>query len=97
MACKVVWTRRATDDLHAIFESLSEYSDTRAENVVEEIIRQVFTLEQFPRLGRVVPELNIEAIREIVVHQYRTVYCLNKHEEVEVLAIRHSSRPLSIV
>ena len=42
MACKVVWTRRATDDLHAIFETLSEYSDTRAENVVEEIIRRVF-------------------------------------------------------
>lgn len=94
---KVVWTRRATDDLHAIFESLSEYSDTRAENVVEEIIRQVFTLEQFPRLGRVVPEMNIQSIREIVVHEHRVVYGLNKHDEVEVLAIRHSSRPLSTI
>lgn len=76
MAQKVVWTSRATDDLYAIYESLSVFSDTRAETVTEEIINQVFLLEQFPRIGRVVPELNLETIRELIVHQYRVVYSI---------------------
>jgi addiction module RelE/StbE family toxin len=95
MAQKIAWTRRATDDLYAVYESLSAFSDTRAEAVTEEIINRVFLLENFPRLGRVVPELNIETIRELVVRQYRVVYAFTEQGVVEVLAVRHSSRPLS--
>ncbi len=95
MAQKVVWTSRATDDLYAIYESLSAFSDTRAETVTEEIINQVFLLEQFPRIGRVVPELNLETIRELIVHQYRVVYSITAQEQIEVLTVRHSSRPLT--
>lgn len=74
---------------------LSAYSDSRAETFVETIIDRVFLLEQFPKMGRIVPELNIESIRELIVLQYRIIYNLTAHETVEVLAIRHSSRPLS--
>lgn len=95
MAQKIVWTRRATDDLYAVYEFLSGYSDTRAEAATEEIINRVFLLENFPRLGRVIPELNIESIRELIVRQYRVVYSFTEQGVVEVLAIRHSSRPLS--
>ncbi len=96
MAQKVVWTSRATDDLYAIFEYLSEFSDARAEAITEEIINRVFQLEQFPRIGRIVPELNIEAIRELIVQQYRVVYSFHTTSgEVILLTIRHSSRPLS--
>lgn len=95
MAQKVVWTRRATDDLYAIYEALSAFSDKRAEAITEEIINRVFLLENFPRMGRVVPELNIETIRELVVLQYRVVYSFTEQGQVEVLAVRHSSRPLS--
>lgn len=92
---KVVWTRQATDDLYAVYEFLSAYSDKQAESVTDEIINRVFLLEKFPQLGRVVPELNIETIRELVVRQYRIIYSFAGNEQVEILAIRHSSRPLS--
>ncbi|MBP6826088.1 MAG: type II toxin-antitoxin system RelE/ParE family toxin [Saprospiraceae bacterium] len=95
MAQKVVWASRATDDLYAIYESLSVFSDTRAETATEEIINQFFLLEQFPRIGRVVPELNLETIRELIVHQYRVVYSITVQEQIEVLTVRHSSRPLT--
>lgn len=87
MAQKVAWTSRATDDLYAIFESLSVFSDARAETVTEQIIQQVFLLEQFPRLGRIVPELNISAIRELIIQQYRVVYSLSAQGQIEVLAV----------
>lgn len=95
MAKEVIWTGRATDDLYQIFESLSAYSNTRAESVIETIIDKVFLLEQFPKMGRVVPELNLESIREIVVQQYRIIYTLTANGSAEILAVRHSSRPIS--
>ena len=95
MAQEVVWTERASDDLHNIFEYLSTFSDDHAETVIAEIIDKAFLLEQFPRLGRVVPEINVQALRELIVQQYRVVYMLNGVEQVEILTIRHSARPLS--
>ncbi|MFN0037453.1 MAG: type II toxin-antitoxin system RelE/ParE family toxin [Saprospiraceae bacterium] len=94
MAQELIWTERASDDLHNIFEYLSTYSDARAETVVGEIIERAFLLERFPRLGRVVPEVNIPTLREILVEQYRVVYALNSKGQVEILAVRHSARPL---
>jgi plasmid stabilization system protein ParE len=94
MAQEVIWAERASDDLYHIFEHLSIFSDTRAEAVVGEIIEKAFLLEQFPRLGRVVPEINIPSIRELIIKQYRVVYALNTQGQVEILAIRHSARPL---
>ena len=95
MAQEVIWTERASDDLHHIFDYLSTFSDDHAEMVLAEIIDKAFLLEQFPRLGRVVPEINIQTLRELIVQQYRVVYVLNSKEQVEILTIRHSSRPLS--
>lgn len=95
MAQKVAWTSRATEDLYTIFESLGEFSEKRAEAVVEDIINRVFLLEQFPKMGRVVPELNVESIRELIVHQYRVVYVVFEQTNVEILAIRHSSRAIT--
>lgn len=94
MAQELIWTERACNDLHHIFKYLSAYSDKRAESVVGEIIERVFLLERFPRLGRVVPELNIQAVREIIVEQYRVVYALTSQGQVEILAVRHGTRPL---
>ena len=94
MAQEVIWTERASDDLHHIFEYLSTFSDTRAESVVVNIIYLAFQLEQFPLMGRIVPELNIQALREIIVEQYRVVYALTSQGNVEILAVRHSARPL---
>lgn len=95
MAQEVIWTERASDDLHHIFDYLSTFSDDRAESVVGEIIERAYLLEKFPRLGRVVPEINIQTIRELIVQQYRLVYALNAQGAVEILAVRHSARPLS--
>ncbi len=94
MAQAVIWTERAADDLHHIFEYLSTFSDDRAESVIGEIIERAYLLEKFPKLGRVVPEINIQTIRELIVHQHRVVYALTAQGVVEILAVRHSAREL---
>ena len=44
-------------------------------------------------MGRVVPEIGDEAMREVIYRNYRIVYVVDRDdEEVEVLTIFHSSR-----
>jgi len=42
----------------------------------------------------VVPEINIQKIRELIVNQYRIVYTVTDSRQIEILAVRHSARPL---
>lgn len=48
-------------------------------------------LEVFPRSGRIVPELDREDVREIVIGEYRIVYRVGT-DSVTLLTIFRSSR-----
>lgn len=52
-------------------------------------------LSDFPLMGRAVPELNLEQIREIIHGNYRIIYRLLTNE-IEILTVHHSSRLLDI-
>ncbi len=93
---KVIWSKEARDDLEEIYLQLLNTSPYFATIWVDEIMKMASRLEVFPQIGRVVPEIKINRIRECVVRQYRMVYEVSSNEEiVEILAIRHSSKPLS--
>ena len=47
------------------------------------LISKVKSLEQFPEIGRVVPEFGNPVIREIVVRSYRVIYRVN-HERNKI-------------
>ena len=49
-------------------------------------------LEQ-PKLGRVVPELRKEHIRELFLYSYRLIYELHE-QEIQIIAVIHGSRLL---
>ena len=57
---------------------------------------ELLKLEMFPRLGRVVPEIDREDIREIILGKYRIIYHIIA-EEVEIITIHHGARPLEYV
>ena len=46
-------------------------------------------------MGRKVPEIKVYNIREIFVGSYRILYNVAKNDTIEIMAIRHFSRPLS--
>jgi plasmid stabilization system protein ParE len=50
-------------------------------------------LESFPRSGRIVPELGIENIREILVGSYRIIYRI-RYDDVHLLTVHHGARLL---
>lgn len=48
-------------------------------------------LAAFPRSGRMVPEYEIEEVRQVFESSYRLIYLI-KAEQLEVLAVIHTSR-----
>lgn len=50
-------------------------------------------LEQFPEMGRAVPEIKRNSIRELLHGKYRVIYRFDK-DEVAILSVRHGKRKL---
>jgi len=91
MDYKLIWSPQAIEDVDAIAEYIARDSLIYAESTVERIIQSPEKLCQFPKLGRVVPEKNHDAIRELFVFQYRIIYEIQK-SEIYILAIVHGKR-----
>ncbi|MCW5921169.1 MAG: type II toxin-antitoxin system RelE/ParE family toxin [Saprospiraceae bacterium] len=73
-----------------------EKSERYADTLLDAIFDKVKPIEQFPLLGRMVPELNIPSIRELIVEKYRIIYFVSDAPEIRIIAIRHSARPLDL-
>ncbi|MCH7667413.1 MAG: type II toxin-antitoxin system RelE/ParE family toxin [Acidobacteria bacterium] len=67
---KIRWSQQSLDDLSAIHDYIARDSERYAERFVERLIGAVDRLEEFPRLGRSVPEAGEqESIREVIYRQ----------------------------
>jgi len=94
MAYRVVWSPRALDDIDSIASYISRDSTAYASAVVAKIIRATRTLKRFPFAARVVPEFEIESIRELFVYSYRVIYRVEP-STVTVVAVIHGKRQLA--
>ena len=70
----IIWSPLAADDIVGIQTYISADSVQYAELVVRRIVARVEQLSTFPESGRVVPERQDVAIREVIVKPYRVVY-----------------------
>jgi plasmid stabilization system protein ParE len=93
MAHRVVWSTRAAQDLDAIATYIGADSPAYAGIVLKKILSQTRVLEQFPRAGRKVPELNDEDIRELMIYKYRVIYQLHA-DHILVAAVVHGKQIL---
>ena len=91
---KIVWSPEALADLVEIRGFIARDSESYAASLIERLLVAVDRLPDFPQYGRRVPELDQEAIREIIVDRYRVIYRLNTHS-IDLAAIVHGARDLS--
>ncbi len=91
MARKVTWTDAALNDLDGIAAYIARDSAYYAAAFVRNIRSVACSLARFPRRGRIVPELEREAIRELIVGNYRLVYRLSEDSAI-VVALIHGAR-----
>jgi len=73
MAQPLVWSQEALDDVDEIAEYISRDSRYYAQQVVEKFFQLADTLAEQPLIGRIVPELNNEHIREQFVYRATVV------------------------
>lgn len=64
--------------------------------VVARLIRAVARLRDFRQSGRVVPEFERSAVREIVERPYRIIYRLVRDDEVHILTVHHDGQSLPV-
>jgi plasmid stabilization system protein ParE len=78
----LVWTRRAIEDVQSIQRFIEKDSPHYAQLVGQQLVAAVERLPTFPQSGRVVPEFNNPAIREVIQGSYRIVYRLIHGESI---------------
>ena len=90
---QIIWSPCAIRDLNEICEYIARTSDRYAQAFARQVVSRLELLEQFPRLGWVVPEYKRDDIRERIYHNYRIIYRL-RGDTVEVVSIMHGARLL---
>jgi len=92
---RIEWNERALEDLNEIHDYIARDSKNYANLFVKKLYKSTQKLKNFPNIGRMVPEINNQSIREIQFQNYRIIY-RNKIELVEILTRIHGSRLLRI-
>ena len=93
MAFKLEWSEEALEDIESIATYIEKDSPTYAKSVVSKFFEKAGLLQDFSELGRRVPELNDEAIREIFIYSYRLIYKID-NQTILFIAIVHGKRLL---
>jgi addiction module RelE/StbE family toxin len=91
---RIVWTELSVEKLEEIADYISLDNQTSAQNWVINIKKSVTKLNDFPELGRVVPEIGRKDIRELIEENYRIIY-KRKENEITILTIRNFSQLLN--
>ena len=94
MARRVAWTETVWRDLERIADYIAEDSPGYAAAFVRRIRDRARSLEELAARGRVVPELDQPAVRELIVGSYRIIYEISERS-VYVLGLIHGSRDLA--
>ncbi len=85
------WTARAQADLEAIDDYISADKPSAAAEWIEKLMMRAHEASLSPMAGRVVPELGVSDIREVLVRAYRIVYRI-RGSEIHVLTVFEGHR-----
>lgn len=96
MEYRVTWSPEAVEDLESIAEYIERDSSFYAQSVISKILEASRNIKEFPLIGRVVPELGNENIRERFIYSYRLVYKMEKRK-ILIIAVIHGKRLLEHV
>ena len=90
---KVFWTESALAQLQAIHDYLAQTSAKYALRIVDRLTSRSIQIATFPLSGRMVPEYELNEVREVIEGSYRIIYLIDAgRQRVEVLAVIHGAR-----
>ena len=83
---KILWTKEALLRLNEIEKYISRDNPIAAIEFVDKLISVAETLIDNPKKGRVVQELSLENLRELIHKNYRIVYLVKKNS-IDILTV----------
>jgi toxin ParE1/3/4 len=89
------WTFQARDDLQNIGDYISNDSKRYAKRQVVRLKNKTRILRTQIRIGRIVPEIKKENIRELIEGNYRIIYKIASEKQIDILTVHHSARDLT--
>jgi toxin ParE1/3/4 len=87
------WSTPAIDDLTGLRDYIAQGSEYYAAEFVHRILQTVQKLEQFPELGRIIPEIQDPTARELIYQNYRILYRI-KPDRIDIAAVIHGRRDI---
>ncbi|MCB9481279.1 MAG: type II toxin-antitoxin system RelE/ParE family toxin [Desulfobacteraceae bacterium] len=92
---KIVWSPLAIDRASEIAEYIALDKPSAAEKWINSIFEKVDQLEFSPEIGRIVPEVNNQQIRELIYGNYRIIYRIESCQ-ISVLTVSHGMQILPV-
>ena len=92
---RINWTDQSLDDIDNIAEFIAKDSVKYAKIQVNRFFECVENLNKYPKSGHIVPEIGDEAIREIILGNYRIIYHIITEKHINILTVHNSNRLLS--
>lgn len=87
----MIWSDPAKADLRSIHDFIAHDSEHYAKQVTQDMVAKTDVLNELPRIGKVIPELGDDNLRELSLYSYRILYEI-KAPDVFVLAVIHKRR-----
>jgi len=87
----IIWTRLAFQRLLEIEEFIARDHPGVAQSHTDRLLFETDKLGDFPKMGRLVPELPAGSLRELIISNYRIVYRID-HETIHVLTVFESHK-----
>ncbi len=91
---RVEWSGIASEDLDDLVRYISRDSVFYGRRFGQRIVLATRRLRKSPESGRMIPEADDRALREIIIQGYRVMYRLES-ERVLILAVIHGSRDVA--
>jgi toxin ParE1/3/4 len=90
---KVLWTESALAQLQAVHDYLAQTSPEYALRIIDRLTKRSIQIARFPFSGRMVPEYELNEVREVIEGPYRIIYLITPaQQKLKILAVIHSSR-----
>jgi len=92
---QINWTFQSRDDLKSIAEYIAKDSKKYARFQILRIRQRTKILNSQIYSGKIVPEMDIQNIRELIEGNYRIIYLIINEERIDILTVHHSARDLT--
>ncbi len=89
---KLIWSPGTAADLEEVCDYIAKDSEYYARLFAQRITSLIEMIQEFPMVGRIVPEYQRKDLR-MIFQNYRVVYRI-KPEVIEIVAIIHGARLL---